>query len=191
MHHFFAYIARMRYVIRWNLMRNSYRENIAEHSLQTAMVAHALAILHNKAGGHVDEKNVLALAVYHECGEVITGDLPTPIKYYNPAIRDAYKSVEHIAEERMRSMLPDDMKDDYAPYITGKGRDTEEWKLVKAADRICAYLKCLEELRAGNEEFSRAADSIKRLIDEIDSDAVRRFMRDFVPSFSLTLDELN
>ena len=151
MHHFFAYIARMRYVIRWNLMRNSYRENIAEHSLQTAMVAHALAILHNKAGGHVDEKNVLALAVYHECGEVITGDLPTPIKYYNPAIRDAYK----------------------------------------AADRICAYLKCLEELRAGTEEFSRAADSIKRLIDEIDSDAVRRFMRDFVPSFSLTLDELN
>ena len=118
MYHFFAYIARMRYVIRWNLMRNSYRENIAEHSLQTAMVAHALAILHNKAGGHVDEKNVLALAVYHECGEVITGDLPTPIKYYNPAIRDAYKSVEHIAEERMLSMLPDDMSSPARPILS-------------------------------------------------------------------------
>lgn len=191
MHHFFAYIARMRYIIRWNLMRNTREENIAEHSLQTAMVAHALAIMHNQCGGLVDEKNVMALAVYHETGEVITGDLATPIKYYNPDIRDAYKHVERIANEKMLAMLPPDLQPHYEPYITGKGRDAQEWQLVKAADRICAYLKCIDELKAGNSEFSRAAESIKASIDQIDLEAVRRFMREFVPSFSLTLDELN
>ncbi|MBP3371899.1 MAG: 5'-deoxynucleotidase [Clostridia bacterium] len=191
MHHFFAYISRMRNIFRWGLMRNTHPENIAEHSLQTAMIAHALAIMHNKLGGSVDEKNVMALALYHETGEVITGDLPTPIKYFDPDIRDAYKKVEHIAERKMLSMLPADLQPHYAEYITGEGRNAEEWALVKAADRICAYLKCVEELKAGNMEFSRAAETVKKSIDEIDIPAVKRFMEEFVPSFSLTLDELN
>jgi 5'-deoxynucleotidase len=191
MHHFFAYIARMRYIMRWGLMRNTCQESIAEHSLQTAMIAHALALMHNACGGAVDPNNVMALAVYHETGEVITGDLATPIKYFNPDIRDAYKAVEHIANDKMLSMLPADLQPHYAQYITGQGRDAGEWALVKAADRICAYLKCVEELKAGNREFERAAETIKKSIDAIELEAVRRFMREFVPSFSLTLDELN
>ena len=191
MHHFFAYLSRMRHIIRWSLMRNTYQENIAEHSLQCAMIAHALAVLHNKRGGHVDEKNVALLAVYHETSEVITGDLPTPIKYYNPQIRDSYKKVEAIADRKILSMLPEDLQEDYRPYITGEGRDPEEWALVKAADRICAYVKCVEELKAGNMEFSKAAEAVKRSIDEIPIEAVQEFMETFVPSFSLTLDELN
>ncbi len=191
MHHFFAYLSRMRHIVRWSLMRNTYQENIAEHSLQTAMIAHALAVLHNKKGGHVDEKNVALLAIYHEASEVITGDLPTPIKYYNPQIRDSYKKVEAVADRKILSMLPEELQEDYRPYITGEGRDPGEWALVKAADRICAYVKCVEELKAGNMEFSKAAESVKRSIDEIRIDAVQEFMEKFVPSFSLTLDELN
>lgn len=191
MHHFFAYIARMRNIIRWGLMRNTNAENIAEHSLQTAMVAHALAIMHNQMGGNVDEKNVMALALYHETGEVITGDLPTPIKYFDSEIRDAYKKVESIAEKKMLSMLPEDLQPHYAQYITGEGRNAEEWALVKAADRICAYTKCVEELKVGNMEFSRAAVAVKKSIDNMDIPAVHRFMEEFIPSFSLTLDELN
>ena len=191
MYHFFAYLSRMRHIIRWSLMRNTYQENIAEHSLQTAMIAHALAILHNKKGGHVDEKNVALLAVYHETSEVITGDLATPIKYYNPDIRDSYKKVEEIANKKILSMLPEQMQGEYAQYVTGEGRDPMEWALVKAADRICAYVKCVEELKAGNMEFSKAAESVKKSIDEIKIDAVQEFMEQFVPSFSLTLDELN
>lgn len=192
MSHFFAYLSRMRQIIRWGLMRNTQPENNQEHSLQVAMIAHALAIMHNKYdGGNVDAQRVMTLAVYHDASEVITGDLPTPIKYYNPEIKKAYQQIEKMAGEKLLSMLPEDLHDEYRMLLTGQGRDGFEWALVKSADRICAYLKCVEELKAGNHEFEKAKESILKSIRAIEIPAVHRFMKQFVPSFCLTLDELN
>ena len=149
MSRFFAYISRMKHIKRWGLMPSFREENIQEHSLQVAMFAHALALIQNKRyNGHLDPEHVMALAVYHETAEVITGDLVTPIKYYNEEIRSAYKKIEKEAEERMISMLPEDLKEDYRPLI--QPSDPEEKLLVKAADKIAAYTKCLEERRSGN-----------------------------------------
>ncbi|MGI5877929.1 MAG: 5'-deoxynucleotidase [Christensenellales bacterium] len=188
--HFFAYMARMKYILRWGLMRNTRPENIAEHSLQVAMVAHALALIRNRRyGGTVDPERVLALSVYHEASEVITGDLATPIKYFNPEIKDAYKRIEGVACRRILRMLPDDLQPDYAPLIVQK--ESEEYRIVKAADRICALLKCIEEEKAGNTEFIRARQSIERTISALKLPEVADFMAEFVPSFDLTLDELN
>lgn len=188
--HFFAYMARMKYILRWGLMRNTRPENIAEHSLQVAMVAHALALIRNRRyGGAVDPERVLALSVYHETSEVITGDLATPIKYFNPEIKDAYKRIEGFACGRILRMLPDDLRPDYTPLI--EQEEGEEHAIVKAADRICALLKCIEEEKAGNTEFSRARQSIERSINALHLPEVADFMTEFVPSFDLTLDELN
>ena len=192
MSHFFAYLARMKFIQRWGLMRNVRQENIQEHSLQTAMIAHNLAIIQNKwFGGEVDPQRVLLLAVYHEASEVITGDLATPIKYFNPEIKKAYKDIEKVANVRLLAMLPEDLKPDYEPVFFPERIDDEHWNLVKAADKICAYLKCIEELKAGNTEFSKAANSIHRDLLEMKRPEVEYFMDRFVPSFHLTLDELN
>jgi len=192
MYHFFSYMARMKHIKRWGLMRNTREENIQEHSLQTAMIAHALALIKNRLfGGSVDAARVLALGVYHEAGEVITGDLATPIKYFNPEIKTAYKQIERVAEEKLVGMLPDELKGDYESLILRRDEETEHYAIVKAADKICAYLKCVEELSAGNSEFEKAKNAIEKTIHEMDRPEVNYFMETFVPSFELTLDELN
>lgn len=191
MYHFFGYMARMKYIKRWGLMRNTREENIQEHSLQTAMIAHALAMIKNKLyGGSVDAEHVLALALYHEAGEVITGDLATPIKYFSPDIRSAYKDIEQIAEQKLTQMLPDALRSEYEGLILHREDDAECYAIVKAADKICAYLKCVEELSAGNTEFAKAKKTIENTISKLDKPEVKYFMETFVPSFSLSLDEM-
>ncbi len=192
MYHFFSYMAKMKHIKRWGLMRNTRDENIQEHSLQAAMIAHALAVIKNNLyGGNVDAERVMAVAVFHEAGEVITGDLATPIKYFNPEIKSAYKEIEKVAEKKLTAMLPDEIKEEYERLILGREDDKEIYALVKAADKICAYLKCVEEMSAGNKEFEKAQKSITSAIGGLDMPEVRYFMETFVPSFELTLDELN
>ena len=191
MSHFFAYLARMKFIQRWGLMRNVRQENIQEHSLQAAMIAHNLALVRNKwFGGNVDPLRVLILAVYHEASEVITGDLPTPIKYFNPEIKKAYKEIEKVANYRLLSMLPEELKEDYESILMPGEEDKEHWQIVKAADKICAYLKCIEELKAGNRNLKRQNAIYKDLVN-LNRPEVEYFMEKFLPSFYLTLDELN
>jgi 5'-deoxynucleotidase len=182
----------MKLIQRWGLMRNTQTENIQEHSLQVAQIAHGLALISNVFyGGKFDPERIMALAVFHEVGEVITGDIATPIKYWNPEVNKAFKSMEEIAKKRLYSMLPLELKEAYNSYFFYQESDKENWKIVKAADKISAYLKCIEELKTGNGEFLQAEKSIKAEIDQIQLAAVKYFMDCFVPSFSLTLDELN
>ena len=189
MFHFFAYVSRLKHIRRWGLMHCAVPENDAEHSLQVAMIAHALAVMaRDRYGRQIDPEHVLALAVYHDATEVFTGDMPTPVKYALPELRGAYGSLETMAAKKLAAMLPEGMRPVYAPYLAG---DDPDYPLVKAADRISAYLKCLEERRAGNPEFIAAEEVILRGIEEIDLPEVRDFMAEFVPSFRLTLDELN
>ncbi len=189
--HFFAYMARMKFIQRWGLMRNTQPENDAEHTAQVAMIAHALAVLRNvRFGGDVDAGQVAALALYHDAGEVITGDLATPIKYFNPEIKEAFHRIEGVASRKLLDMLPADLRPAYAPLFEPDAA-SPAWRLVKAADRIAAYAKCVEELKAGNNEFALAAQSIERSIRALELPEVEAFMEDYMPSFSLTLDELN
>ncbi len=191
--HFFAYMARMKFIQRWGLMRNTQPENDAEHTAQVAMIAHALAVLRNTRFAHlgvVDTGMVATLALYHDAGEVITGDMATPIKYFNPEVRTAFQRIEGVATRKLLDMLPEDVRGAYEPLLEPDST-SDGWKLVKAADRIAAYAKCLEELKAGNNEFWLAAQSIGETISAIDAPEVTVFMQEFMPSFSLTLDELN
>ena len=186
--HFFAYISRMRFIQRWALMRNTAPENVQEHSHQAAVLAHALAVIRNeKFGGSVDAGAVAAAALYHDAGEILTGDMPTPIKYDNPAIRKAYKDVEAVAEAKLLHMLPEEFWPVYAPLLHPDG-ETEE--LVKAADKLSAYIKCVEELKAGNNEFREAAAQTRAALESYGLPEVAYFLETFMPSFSLTLDEL-
>jgi 5'-deoxynucleotidase len=192
MNHFFAYLSRMKLIQRWGLMRNTHQENIQEHSLQVAQIAHGLALISNVFyGGSYNTERILALAVFHEVGEVITGDIATPIKYFNPEVNKAFHSMEEVAKEKLYDMLPQQLKKEYRAYFFKQAVDQENWKIVKAADKICAYLKCLEELKTGNGEFIKAEKSIKAEIERLELPEVKYFMDNFVPSFSLTLDELN
>ena len=187
--HFFAYLSRMRFIQRWSLMRNTAPENVQEHSHQTAVLAHALAVIRNELfGGHADPGAAAAAALYHDASEIFTGDMPTPIKYDNPDIRDAYKAVEAVAEQKLLHMLPPELQTAYEPILTIS--DPETAQIVKAADRLCAHIKCLEELKAGNLEFREAAAQTRKALDAYDLPEVRYFLETFLPSFSLTLDEL-
>ena len=189
MHHFFAYMARMRFIDRWALMRNSYTENIQEHSHQVAILAHALAVLRNAYfGGQVDTGAVAVAALYHDASEILTGDMPTPIKYDNPDIQSAYKAVEAVAEQKLLSMLPPDLRGAYDEVLTIP--DPEVRALVKAADKLSAYLKCVEELKAGNNEFKKAKEQTLAALEENTLPALQYFMEEFHPGFELTLDEL-
>ena len=189
MNHFFAYIARMRFINRWALMRNSYTENIQEHSHQVAVLAHALAVIRNTYfGGQIDAGQVAVTALYHDAGEILTGDLPTPIKYYNPSIRDAYKQVESVACDKLINMLPEAMRSTYDEILQPVDPDVEE--LVKAADKLSAYIKCLEELKAGNTEFRRAAEQTAAALDQFGLPELDYFRKHFMDSFKLTLDEM-
>ena len=189
-HHFFAYVSRMRYIRRWGLMRSVMPENDAEHSLQVAMIAHAVAVIGRDVYGRkVNPEHVLALGVYHDVSEVITGDMPTPVKYQTDELRKSYKDVERMANDRLLSMLPDQLRGAYEPYLSApEGYDRQ---VVKAADSISAYLKCLEEKRAGNREFDAAGESIRRSLAQIELPEVQDFIREFIPSFELSPDELN
>lgn len=196
---FFAMLHRMRYINRWSLMRNTEQENIQEHSLQVAIIAHALAVLRRRyfAEGRpaVDESQIALLAIYHDAGEILTGDLPTPVKYFNPEIRDAYKAVESVATQKLLSMLPEDLAADWQPILEPNRNDPATqaaMQLVKAADRISAYIKCIDEGKAGNSEFRKALKTTKHSIDELADKLpeVHYFVKNFVPSFELSLDEL-
>ena len=187
---FFAYLSRLKLIRRWSLMRNTVPENDAEHSLQVAMIAHAIAVIaRDRYKKDVDPEHILSLAVYHDATEVMTGDLPTPVKYHNDELRGAYHRLEDLSADRLLALLPDDMRLSFTPYL--KQESGYEHTLVKAADRISAYIKCMEEQRAGNREFDYAAENIHRSIASIDLPEVRDFLLDFLPSFDKTLDELN
>ena len=186
---FFALISRMRYIARWGLMRNALPENIQEHSHQVAVLAHALAVIRNeKFGGHVDPGAVAVAALYHDASEIFTGDMPTPIKYDNPAIQEAYKDVEKMAEQKLLGMLPSELREVYAPILTVPDEETR--CLVKAADKLSAHIKCLEELKAGNLEFRQAAEQTRRALEGYGLPEVTYFIDTFLESFTLTLDEL-
>ena len=191
LHHFFAYINRMKYINRWGLMRNTRPENDTEHAAQTAMIAHALALIANaRYEGRYDPGRVMALALYHDASEVITGDLPTPIKHNNPAIIKEYHKLESIAQKRLLTMLPADIMPDYEPLIE-PDETTAEWRIVKAADKISAYIKCVEERSAGNREFLQAEETTLAAIRKIDLPEVQDFMDEFIPGFSMSLDEIS
>ena len=188
---FFAFLNRMKYIKRWSLMRSVREENIMEHSQQVAVIAHALALINNKIyGGNVNVEKVVLLAQYHEVGEVITGDLPTPIKYFNPEIKAAYKDLEKNASERLLGMLPETLQGEYREYIL-PDEEGEEYKLVKCADRLAAYLKCVEEVKAGNSEFKKAKISIGTELKNLKKKEVDYYLKEFAPAFDLTLDELD
>jgi 5'-deoxynucleotidase len=192
MSHFFAYLSRMKFIRRWGLMHNTYPENIQEHSLRVAMVAHALAVIRNKVfAGNISAERTAVLALYHDAGEVLTGDLPAPVKYFNPEIKNAYKEIEAAAASRLLNMIPKDLKADYQGLFFAEAADQEPRELVKAADKLCAYLKCLEEIGAGNQEFAKAEKALRASVEEPGLPEVRYFLETFVPSFRLTLDELD
>lgn len=192
MSHVFAYLSRMKFIRRWGLMRNTYPESIQEHSLRVAMVAHALAVIRNRLfAGNVDAERAAVLALYHDATEVLTGDLPAPVKYFNPEIKNAYKEIEAAAAKRLLHMIPEALKADYQGLFFAEEADRASRELVKAADKICAYLKCLEELGAGNQEFAKAEKALRASVEELDFPEVRYFLDTFVPSFRLTLDELD
>jgi 5'-deoxynucleotidase len=184
-------MARMKHIKRWGLRRNTREENDQEHSLMVAMIAHALAVIRNtRYQGTLDVGAVVTRAIYHEAAEVITGDLASPIKHFNPGIKQAFKGIERLASEQLMGYLPEDLKAAYEPLLFADERSAE-WQLVKAADKISAYLKCLEELGYGNDEFVRAQQSLLQEIEQLPLPEVRDFMQEMTPSFLLALDALN
>lgn len=188
-YNFYALIARMKYIDRWALMRNTERENIQEHSHQVAVLAHALAVLQNRYfGGQLDPGQVAVAALYHDATEIITGDMPTPIKYFNETLRDSYKEVEAVAADRLLAMLPQELRGEYEPLLKEQGPEVRA--VVKAADKLSAYLKCVEELKAGNNEFRLAREQTWEALQDNPLPALQYFMEHFLPSFELTLDEL-
>jgi len=192
MSHFFAYLSRMRFIRRWGLMHSAYPENVQEHSLRVAQIAHALAIIRNRLfGGDIDPERTAVLALYHDASEVLTGDLPTPIKNFNPEILRAYRAIESSAKERLVGLVPDPLKADYTSFFTARDADRTHHELVKAADKLSAYIKCVEETSTGNREFADAERILRAQVDAIDLPEVRYFLETFVPSCRLTLDELN
>jgi len=190
-YNFFAYMARMKLIRRWSLMKSVTDENIAEHSAQVAQIAHALALISNRMfGGDLNADRIATAALYHETSEVLTGDLPTPIKYYNPEIRASYKNIEKIANDKLISMLPDELKEDYRSLIV-LPEDSHEYALIKAADKISAYIKCIEELRSGNREFAKAEAALRAEVENYRKyPEVDYFCNTFINSFKKTLDEL-
>lgn len=189
-YYFFPMIARMRYINRWGLMRNTQLENIQEHSHMVAVLAHALAVIENRYfGDQIDPGAVAVAALYHDAGEILTGDMPTPIKYDNPDIQAAYQAVEAVAEQKLLFMLPEDLRVDFDEAITIP--DPEIRALVKAADKLSAYLKCVEEVKAGNSEFKKAKEQTYAALCQNQIPALRYFMEHFLDGFELTLDELS
>ena len=189
-HNFFAYISRMRYIVRWSLMRNALPENIQEHSHMVAVIAHALGVIRRDVFGlPCDPNECAAAALYHDCSEILTGDLPTPIKYHSPEIRGAYQQVEALANKKLLATLPAELRPAYEPLLTGETQ-ARLHDIVKAADKFSAYIKCIEERKAGNNEFLSAEDQTRRILENASMPEVDYFLEHFIPSFELNLDEL-
>ncbi len=185
--HFYAMLSRMKNIYRWGLMRNTRQENLSEHSLEVAFIAHALAIIRNiRFGGNVDANLCFTAAAFHDTSEIITGDLPTPIKYYNPEIKSVYKDIEQLAQRRLCDMLPEDLRGEIAPLFTP---NDEIKMLIKAADKLSALIKCIEERNSGNREFSSAEKATRKAIDDMKLPEAQIFLNEFMDSFSLPLDE--
>ena len=188
---FFAMMTRMRNITRWGLMRNNITENLTEHSYDTAVTAHALAVIgKEKFGKDIDPGQIAAVALFHDASEIITGDLPTPVKYNNPVIRSAYKSIEQAAADSLLQMLPGELRPSYKILFDFETDNPELYRYVKAADKISAYIKCVEELRGGNDEFRRAAIQTREAIAKMAMPEADYYMEQFAPAFSLSLDEL-
>lgn len=190
---FFAMMSRMKYIERWALMRNSITENISEHSLEVAMIAHGLAVIGKlRCGKDVNPDRAALLGIYHDCTEIITGDMPTPIKYYNQDLKEAYKEVENVAAERLLRMLPNDFSEYYKGLLIKDNSPDETclWQYVKAADKISALIKCMEEEKTGNREFVKARETTEKSIKEMDMEEIGIFMEEFLPGYEKTLDEL-
>lgn len=188
-YNFFAYISRMRYIERWSLMRNSLPENIQEHSHMVAVMAHALGLIRRDIFHRpCDPDKCAAAALYHDCSEILTGDLPTPIKYHSPEIMRAYKEVEQIAAEKLLGTLPEELRSAFSAYVREEDESVRD--IVKAADKLSAYVKCIEERKAGNNEFLSAEKQTRAKLEECDMPELKYFMENFIPAFELTLDEL-
>lgn len=192
-YNFYAMISRMKYIDRWALMRNSREENLCEHSLEVSIIAHALATIANvRYGKNLNTEKAALIGLYHDASEIITGDMPTPVKYYNNEIQTAFKSVETVACQKLIDLLPEDLKPSYESILLKSSEDTYLWKLVKAADKISAYIKCMEETRSGNTEFAKAQESIYKIVQNLAKEysEVNDFITEFLPSYGKTLDEL-
>ena len=191
MGNFFAMLSRMKYINRWGLMRNTQSENIAEHSLEVAYIAHALALIRERRLGiPCDAERAAVLAMFHDCTEIITGDMPTPIKYHSPEIRQAYREVEELAAGNLLALLPEDLRASYEPiFDEGNPEDAELRPLVKAADKICAIIKCIEERKTGNREFVVAEEGQRRAVEEMNLPEAKIFMAEFLPAYEQSIDE--
>ena len=194
-YNFFALLSRMKYIERWALMRNARTESLSEHTLDVAMIAHALCVIGNlRFGRSLNADRAALIGLYHDASEIITGDMPTPVKYFSSDLRDAYKEVEHVAERRLLRQLPEDMQSAYADIFGGTGSEEDMYmrRLVKAADKISALIKCMEETGAGNGEFSTAQRSTQKAVDDLSWELpeVRVFLEEFLPPYGSTLDEL-
>lgn len=191
MHHFFAYVSKLKYIFRWGLKRNVETENVKEHSFDVASIAHALALIRNRFyDGKLDANEIAVIAMYHDASEVLTGDLPGPIKYFNPAIAEAYKQVEKEAKAKLLTMLPEELQPDYAPLIEDHKLPEDVRKLLKAADVLSAYIKCIHEVESQNHEFQVAKQRVEGMLGDFELPEVAYFMEKFMPSYLLTLDEL-
>lgn len=190
-YHFFAMMSRMKYIERWALMRNAISENISEHSLEVSMIAHVLAVIGRKRfQKDLNAEKAALIAIYHDSTEIITGDMPTPIKYYNRDIMHAFKAIEDNAANQLLSMLPEDLREEYESIFFQDQSEEYLWKLVKAADKLSALIKCIEENKAGNLEFVQAKEAIEATIHKMELPEVHVFMEEFLPSYKKTLDEL-
>jgi 5'-deoxynucleotidase len=189
--HFFAYVSRLRWIKRWGLMRNAIEENVATHSWEVATIAHALALIRNRHfDGQVNADRIAAAALYHDATEVITGDMPTPVKYHSKVMREAFGDIEHKAEAELLALLPADLRDDFSPYVRESRLAEQEKELIKAADRLSAWLKCRAEIRAGNPEFVPAEAQIRTRLDADGLPEVRYFLEVFAPGYDQPLDNL-
>lgn len=190
MEQFYAYLDRMKFIKRWQLMRSVRDENIMEHSHSVAVLTHALVCIENGVfGGHIDAEKAVFYALYHEVSEVMTGDLPTPVKYFNNSIHGEYEKLEKLAVEKIADTLPPELKKELYPYLQAE-KHSDEYRFVKAADKLSAYIKCLEELRSGNREFAQAERTLHESLEHMELRAVAYFFEHFIPAFSLSLDEL-
>ena len=184
-------VSRMKYINRWALMRNEHSENLAEHSFEVAVIAHALTVIANKRfGRRLDSDRAALMGLYHDTPETLTGDMPTPVKYYSDDVRAAYRTVEEVACKSLLSMIPEDIREEYESMFVPREEDSELWKYVKAADKISALIKCIEEKKAGNSEFVLAATGTEKAIASLNMPEAEIFLKEFLPAYELTLDEL-
>ncbi|NLL62960.1 MAG: 5'-deoxynucleotidase [Ruminococcaceae bacterium] len=188
---FYALISRMKYIDRWSLMRNTEKESLSQHSYEVAVIAHALAVISNKRlGTNYNVERVALIGLFHDSPEILTGDMPTPVKYYSSESREAFKKIENTATEKLLNMLPEDLRPEYERFFKPKEEDAELWKLNKAADKISALIKCVEEEKAGNNEFREAKAATLKAIKKMECKSAEIFLEEFLPSFELTLDQL-